>query len=91
MDFLHKELVLSDGDVVEVILNNAANVQLLDDVNFQAYRDGKAYHYQAGGYVTTSPFRIDPPQPGKWHLTVDLGGNAGRVGAAVQVLTAAGV
>jgi hypothetical protein len=86
MDFLHQELDLGPEDVVEVILDHPANVQLLDSMNFNHYRDGLAYRYH-GGYATTSPYQIRPPHPGRWHLTVDLGGNAGSVRASVRILS----
>jgi len=88
MNFLHKEFDLAADDVVEVTLDHAANVQLLDPSNFQAYRSGQQYRYY-GGYATTSPFRIAAPQPGHWHLVIDLGGNAGTVRASVRVLSSA--
>ena len=88
MDFLHKEFDLSAGDIVEVTLDHAANVQLLDPSNYQAYRSGRQYRYH-GGYVTASPFRLEAPQPGHWHLVIDLGGNAGTVRASVRVLSSA--
>ena len=86
MDYLHSEFDLSSDDVLEVTLGgNAANVQLLDSTNFQNYRHGRAFRYY-GGYVTQSPFRIRAPHAGHWHLVIDLGGNAGKVGASVRVL-----
>ncbi len=88
MNFLHKEFDLAAGDVVEVTLDHAANVQLLDPSNFLAYRSGRPYRYH-GGYVTTSPFRITAPHSGHWHLVVDLGGNAGTVRASVRILSSA--
>jgi Domain of unknown function (DUF1883) len=87
VEYLHKELDLSEGDVVEVNLAGyAANVMLLDSENFQNYQQGRPYHY-FGGYARTSPFRIEAPQPGRWHLVVDLGGGDGRVQASVRVIS----
>jgi hypothetical protein len=89
MEYLHKELDLSEGDVVEVTLaGNAANVLLLDPDNFQKYRQGRPYHY-SGGYARTSPYRIETPQSGRWHLVVDLGGGPGKVRASVRVISKA--
>lgn len=87
MEYLHKEFDLAEGDAVEVTLaGNAANVLLLDPSNFENYREGK--HYDSfGGYARTSPFRIQAPRPGRWHLVVNLGGGAGRVQASVQVIS----
>ena len=87
MEYLHKEFDLAEGDVVEVTLaGNAANVQLLDADNYQNYLQGKPYDY-AGGYARTSPYRIQAPRAGRWHLVVDLGGGAGRVQASGRVIS----
>jgi hypothetical protein len=89
MEYLHKELDLSEGDVVEVTLTgNAANVFLLDSADFDNYQHGRPYSY-VGGYARTSPFRIQAPHQGRWHLIVDLGGGAGRVQASVRILDSA--
>jgi hypothetical protein len=88
MEYLHKEFDLAAGDSIEVTLaGNAANVLLLDEDNFQKYRQGKPYHHDGGGYVRTSPFRIQAPQPGRWHLVVDLAGGAGRVHASGRIIS----
>lgn len=87
MEYLHKEFDLAPGDVVEVTLaGNAANVLLLDAANFQNYQEGKPCTYQ-GGYTRTTPFRIEAPHEGRWHLVVDLGGGAGRVQASSRVIS----
>lgn len=88
MDYLHHELNLNAGDVVEVTLDHPANVQLLDPSNFLAYQQRRAFRYW-GGHATKSPFRITAPNTGKWHLVIDLGGGAGAVRASVRVLTGA--
>jgi hypothetical protein len=86
MNFLHKDLQLADGDVVEVTLDHAANVQLLDTANFEQYRQGKPYRYH-GGYAKESPVRLTAPAPGRWHLVIDLGGGTGSVRASCRVLS----
>ncbi len=85
MQFLHNELSLNAGDVVQVILDNQANVLMMDNLNFDAYKNGGSYRYY-GGHAERSPVRLVPPHSGKWHLVVDLGGYAGKVRAGVSVL-----
>lgn len=87
MEYLHKEFDLTEGDVVEVMLaGTAANVLLLDPENFQNYQQGKPCDYQ-GGYARTTPFRIEVPRAGRWHLVIDLGGGPGRVQASSRVIS----
>jgi len=88
MDFLHYEFDASPGDVIEVELDRAANVQLLDAPNYENYRNGRGFRYQ-GGYATTSPVRLEPPRPGRWHVVIDLGGGAGRVRAFARLIAGA--
>ncbi len=85
MEHLHYQLNTQAGDVVEVILDHAANVLLLDFLNYTNYTTGQPFRYY-GGYAQVSPYRIQPPRPGQWHLAVDLGGGAGSVRASVQVV-----
>ncbi len=84
-DFLHREFQLDQNDVVEVTLDHAANVQLMDPSNFAAYERGQPFRYY-GGYVERSPVRLRPPHAGRWHLVVDLGGGAGTVRASTRIL-----
>ncbi len=84
--FLHYDLgTIGPESVVEVTLTNAANVLLMDTTNFGNYRNGTSYRYH-GGYVGTSPFRINAPHTAHWHIVVDLGGAAGTVRASVRVI-----
>jgi len=86
MNFLNYEVWTQAGDVIQVFLTgNAANVLVLDEMNFQNYRSGKSFRY-AGGYFTQSPALIKPPSAGHWHVVVDLGGGAGTVNAEVRIL-----
>jgi hypothetical protein len=90
MDFVHYELGQRDGgDVVEVRLDTAANVRLLDIPNFTAYQGGQPHQFY-GGYVTQSPFAIRVPHRGYWHLVIDLGGYPGQVRSTVRVLSPPG-
>ena len=86
---LHQTIEAGPHDVIEVVLDGAANVMLLDNANYQRYQASQTYDY-AGGLATHSPFRIVPPGAGQWHLVVDLGGYPGRVKAAVRVLQGQG-
>jgi hypothetical protein len=85
MNFLHYDLNLSSGEIVEVTLNKQANVRLLDEINFGKYKRGERHSYH-GGLAKLSPFRLTPPGPGHWHLVIDLGGYPGSVSASVRTV-----
>lgn len=85
MNFLHYDLHLNTGDVVEVSLDKQANVRLLDGTNFAHYKKGQKHRYY-GGLAKVSPLRVKAPHAGHWHLVIDLGGYAGSVKASVRTL-----
>lgn len=86
MNYLHQELEAGPEDLIDVELDGQANVMLLDPTNFEHYRKGATFRYQ-GGLARNSPLRLVPPQNGKWHVVVDLGGYGGRVRAGVRVIS----
>ena len=74
------------GSVVQVTLvENAANVQLLDSPNLQNYKAGRRFTYY-GGHHTSSPVRITIPHAGTWYVVVDLGGYRGHVRSSVRMI-----
>jgi len=87
MNFTHYNLgYLQRGQVVEVTLRgNSANVLLLDSSNFSSYKAGRKCTYY-GGHAKSSPVRLQVPRSGNWHVAIDLGGYAGNVRSAVNVL-----
>jgi hypothetical protein len=87
MNFLKYELDAGPNDVIQVRLDRAANVRLLDYGNFQKYLSGQQHTYY-GGHVTNSPVSLRPPHQGHWYVVIDLGGSSGSVRAAVEKLAA---
>lgn len=87
MEYLDYDLGFREsGDVAVVTLRGTeANVGLVDQVNFQAYRSGRDYRY-VGGHYNRSPIRLGVPHSGHWHIVVDLGGYDGQVDASVEVI-----
>jgi hypothetical protein len=85
MKFLHWEIDAGPDNVIAVRLNRQANVRLLDDINFSAYRSGQSHRYR-GGLAKRSPATLGPPHSGRWHVVVDLGGYAGSLEAAVSII-----
>lgn len=86
MQFIHHDLgYMNAGDMVEVTLSARANVRLMDSANFQSFRSGRRPSY-VGGQATRSPFQLQVPRAGHWHVTIDLGGYRGQVRSGVRVL-----
>ena len=81
---LHYEMNAGPENLVEITISGAANVQLMDDRNYEDYCVGKTFHYH-GGHATHSPVRLRPPHQDHWHIVVDLGGGPGSVKAAVRI------
>lgn len=67
------------GKRVIVTLRNAANVQLLDDLNFGYYKAGMRYRL-IGGYYKISPLHLSIPHSGNWHVVID-----GHVSSDVRI------
>lgn len=90
MNFTHYDLGnLSSGQIVEVTLSgSAANVRLMDSSNFSSFKAGRQHRY-IGGLVKQSPYRMQVPSSGRWHVTVDMNGLRGTVRSSARVLPGA--
>lgn len=58
---------------VEVQLKNAADVFLVDSLNYQNYTSGREFKY-FGGHYTKTPVTITVSGAGRWYLIVRGGG-----------------
>ena len=86
MNFIHTDLGnRKRGETVEVTLAAAANMRLMDSSNFQNYKNGRNHRY-TGGLAKQSPFHIQIPSSGHWHLTVDMQGLRGTVRSSSRIL-----
>jgi len=78
MEFIHTREYLSAGDTVVVKLSHKCYVRLLDDDNFQKYRNGFTYQASGGGYYEKSPVNIKVPAAGFWVIAIDMGGKTAQ-------------
>ncbi len=88
MEHINHAFDADEGDIVEVTLDRAANVLLMDESNYELYNRSGHYRYR-GGYATESPVRLKVPRPGRWHVVVDLGGGPGQVRSLLQLIAGA--
>lgn len=88
MQFIHNDLgQRKRGEIVEVTLTRGANVRLMDSSNFSYYKSSKKHRYY-GGLAKQSPLRLAIPNPGHWHVAIDMQGLRGSTTASVRVLPA---
>jgi len=87
-NYLYWPLQAGPNEIIEVNLDNQANVYLLDVANYDKYKNRQPFQYQVGAWATVIPFRITPPYQGLWYVVVDLGGYPGRVTASTAVIPA---
>lgn len=89
MNFIHSDLGnRKGGEIVEVTLTSGANVRLLTSSAFSNYKNGRSHQY-IGGLVKQSPFRLQIPNSGHWHVAVDMQGLRGSTKASIRVLPGA--
>jgi hypothetical protein len=66
---------------------SAADVMLLDPVNFRKYcEDKKLVFYDAGGRYGRPPARLTIPEDGRWYVVADLHGYSAHAKATVEVV-----
>jgi hypothetical protein len=77
------------GDIVEITLDRAANVRLMDTGNYNAYKNGKQHRFH-GGLAQRSPVRLPIPSGGRWHVAIDVQGlRGGTIRHSLRVIPAA--
>lgn len=85
MNYVKYEFNLELGDMVSVSIDHQANVILLDETNYQNYRNRRQFrHY--GGWAERSPVNIPAPSTGHWYLVIDLGRQSGTVRHSARVI-----
>ena len=87
MNFNHYDLGnLDKGRTVEIVLEgNAANVYLLDNVNYKQYVRGVEFQ-AVGGLKRSSPVKLQTTKLAHWHVVIDLPSGHGIVKTSYRVL-----
>lgn len=90
MQFTHYDLgQCKRGEIIQVTLQgSAANVRLMSSSDFSSYKAGRQHRYH-GGLVKRSPYNVQVPNSGRWHLTVDMAGLRGSVRSSIRRLPGA--
>jgi hypothetical protein len=87
MRYAFFELGEQDAESTAVVRlrGKAANVVLVDELNFGRYRTGQPFSY-VGGRRRRGEIRLAIPRDGRWYVVLDLGGYSGRTKGTVTVL-----
>ncbi len=75
------------GTTIEVTLNAVNNVRLMNAANFQRFTELLDFKY-VGGVAKRSPIRLVIPEPGHWHVIVDMEGHHGLAESSVRLIGA---
>ena len=82
---LHKTLELAPGALVRVSVTARAFIALLDDENYDLYLEDEDFEYY-GDTVSRSPFDLQAPYPGLWHLVIEQDDPAEHLSVGVQIV-----
>ena len=67
----------------------AADVMLLDPVNFVKYTEGRnPVMYSGGGHFRRAPAELEVPEDGRWYVVADLRGYSTQARATVELVSA---
>jgi len=79
---IHYPVTIKTGQMVELRLDAAANVLVMNDAQYDGWKQGQESKVR-GGYATKSPVNLRPPYSGSWHIVVDTKGADIRSACAV--------
>ena len=82
-NFIAAREFLAKGDVIVVQCSHQCKVLVMDDANFQAYRQRKKCTY-FGGHFKAFPARIAAPGNGHWNTVIDLGGAQAQIAHSIN-------
>lgn len=89
MRYAYYDLGQREGGTVVIVRwrASAADVLLLDPVNFTRYCEAKRpLFFTAGGRYARPPARLTVPESGRWYVVADLHGYSVHGKATVEVL-----
>lgn len=69
--------------------SHQSNILLTDDINFNNYKNGRAFTYEGGsGFFKMLPAKLVAPRDGYWNITIDLAGGTGHVTHSIRIIKA---
>ena len=87
--WFHNLGVLDEGKTLEIVLDHAAYVRVMDQENYNEYKHRRAYKSHSK-YVTSSPYVVKTPRASHWYVVVDLEGKPGVINSVVRISQSGG-
>lgn len=84
MKYTYEEGNFRKGDILNITIDRKVNIYLMDNINFQRYKNNRNCEYY-GGLANSSPYDITVPRTGHWYIVIDLGGSAGILNYSIKV------
>ena len=85
MNFLHSRIFVNNNQAVIVNCNYQCNILLLDDNNFNNYKNRRRYSYD-GGFYTKFPALLQPHSLGHWNIVLDIGGGQATIQYNIKII-----
>ncbi len=73
------------GTIIEVTMSAVNNVRLMTAANFQRFKEVLDFQY-LGGICKVSPAHLVIPEPGHWHVVVDMEGHHGLADSQLKIV-----
>ncbi|WP_081857326.1 DUF1883 domain-containing protein [Tumebacillus flagellatus] len=84
-EHLRSREYLEQGAMIRVWLEDACWVRVMDDLNYNNFRNGRDYRGNVT-VVTVSPHEIVVPYSGFWNVVLDLNGSAGSIRHSIEYI-----
>lgn len=85
MKYTYKDGNFRKGDILIITVDRKVNIYLLDNINFQKYKNGNSFEYFSSG-SNSSPYSITVPRTDHWYIVLDLGGGTGILNYSIKVI-----
>ena len=82
--WFHDVGIVEQGKIIEVTLDQAANIRIMDEDNYNNFKNRQSYSAIIY-FITTSPFKIKLPRSAHWYVVVDPEDQPGSVVSSVKV------
>jgi len=77
--------IIEEGHAVEIVLDYATTVLVMDQTNYVAYKSNSSQYRAISKYVTFLPYIVRLPRTTRWFVVVESKGQVGEVNSIVYI------